>query len=195
MLWKGQEQSFPNESNVISFIQVKTVSSPRQVKPCLGGVCLPRGWVSEEAATTDGISISTPSTTLAYAIPSAGAVSKKTQEGKGVKPLVLRRRHGVSKGRGWRWGTQGTPWAKGYQRERGWVGRNIHGGYPFSNIRVWKGLPLCWTGGLIKLTKVAASGPTLFTNLRTSWWFRRELLLPPWCSYYLIWGDDEAAWL
>lgn len=42
--------------------------------------------------------------------------------------------------------------------ERGWKGRNMHSGYPFSKIQVLKDLPLYCARVLIKLMKVPTSG-------------------------------------
>lgn len=76
-------------------------------------------------------------------------------------------------------------------KERGRMGRNMHGGYPFPKIQVRKNLSLCWAGMMAPIS--APRPPPLFPNLRTSQHFRRELLPLPGVPAYLVWGDEEAG--
>lgn len=38
------------------------------------------------------------------------------------------------------------------ESERGWVGRNMQGGYPFSKMQVWKDLLSCWARALMTVS-------------------------------------------
>lgn len=121
-----------------------------QVKPLIGDVCLPLRWTGENAATAEWVSDPvtqspwvSPALLESILFPGAG---RKTWEGNTAGPLAPGRRHGDSPQRGRRQRTQRP------ESERGWVGRNMQGGYPFSKMQVWKDLLSCWARALMTVS-------------------------------------------
>lgn len=82
---------------------------------------------------------------LLESLLSPGAASKTWEETEADPPAHMRG-HGISHD------------PQGLCRERGCMGKNMHGGYLFSKVHAWKDFPLYWTKVLIKLMGVPACG-------------------------------------